>query len=297
MERILLISILCTLALVGVFIWTQPRHKTAVISLVKNPHAFETWIMYHLEKMGVSKFYIFLDDDDENIDFQHPSINFQKNWKERLGFNFDPKLDEPANVRVKQHLIVNEGLRMAQEDGIDYVVHIDSDELLYGPKPVSDVLKSYPADAFHMKNTEMAPDRKDYKNCFLEGTWFHGDPGNFIAYGNGKGAGAVGRSEPYGPHYFKGERTVEIPETELKVLHYPSCNIEETLKRAKNYGDFKDDSAGWSDHHKETRDALKSCGSECREKAEAQFEKRMAGPDSYQIDIGYEKTSDVYASF
>lgn len=286
MELALLGAILILLVVIGVVIFRQPRHKTAIVSLVKDPHAFETWVTYHKEKMKIDKFYVFLDDEKEVLNFDDPALEVHRDWKGRLGFEFNDKIDEPANVRVKQQLVTEEGSRLAEKDGIKYLVHIDSDELLYGPRPAADVFSSYPADAFHMKNSELAPDRKDYKNCFMEGTWFHGDPRKFIAYGNGKGAGVVGQSLPHGPHNFKGGRVVDVPEDELKVLHYPSCNIDETLKRAKNYGKFQDDSAGWSDHHKETRDVLTACGADCKEKAEAQFEKRMAGPDAYQVDLG-----------
>ena len=286
MEVALLGIFLVILILLWFLIGQQSRHETAIVSLVKEPHAFDTWIRYHRERMGVDKFYIFQDDDDEALDFSDPSIEIYKNWKDRLGYKFNSEIDEPANVRVRQQLIVEDAMARAEKDGIKYLVHIDSDELLYGPRPVTEVFASYSTDAFHIQNSELAPDRKDYKNCFLEGTWFHSDPTKFIAYGNGKGAGVVGNSKPHGPHNFKGQRVQEVPENELKVLHYPSCNIEETMKRAKNYGKFKDDSAGWSDHHKETRDALMSCDSDCREKAEAQFEKRMAGSDAYQVDLG-----------
>lgn len=286
MELILLGAAVVLLIIIGFLVFTQKRHKTAIVTLVKDPHAFDTWVTYHKKKMGIDKFYVFLDDDRENIIIDDPALEVHRIWKDRLGFKFNDKIDEPANVRVRQDLIVREGLRLAARDDIKYMVHIDSDELLYGPQPAGRVFSSYPVDAFHMKNAEMAPDRKDYQNCFLEGTWFHGDPTNFIAYGNGKGACVVGRAEPHGPHNFKGERVVELPDHELKVLHYPSCNIDETLKRAKNYGKFKDNSAGWSDHHKETRDVLTSCGSDCREKAESQFEKRMVGPDAYRVDLG-----------
>jgi len=67
------------------------------------------------------------------------------------------------------------------------------------------------------------------------------------------------------------------------VLHYPSCNIEETLKRARQYGNFKDDSAGWSIHHRETRDALVDCsGEDCEARAREVFTKRMAKASQYK---------------
>lgn len=286
MEFRLLAAFALFLLVIGFLVLTQAGPQTAIVSLVKDPHAFETWVRYHQDKMNIARFYIFLDEDSEDLGQFDSSVEFHRNWKDRLGFTHDSSIDEPANVRVKQDLIVREGLKLAERDGMKYLVHIDSDELLYGPRPASDVFAQYSADAFHMQNTELAPDRMDYQNCFVEGRFFHKNPDRFIAYGNGKAAGVVGQSVPYGPHNFKGNRVKEIPSDELMVLHYPSCNIEETMKRAQNYGQFKDDSAGWSDHHKETRDALAACSRNCRERAEIQFKKRMAGVDSYEIDIG-----------
>ena len=270
------------------YLYTEsPRHKLAIVSLIKEPNGFATWINYHKKTMGVNKFYVFLDNSSEDLKFEDPDLVIVRDWKERLGYLDDPNIDEPANRNRKQDMAVSEGMKMAENDDIRYIVHIDSDELLYGPETASEVFSRYKADVFHMKNAEMAPDRKDYKNCFMEGTWFHGDPIKFIAYGNGKSGGVVGKTSPYGPHYFAGDVLVDIPEHELKVLHYPSCNIEETIKRAKNYGNFSNVSAGWSEHHKETRDVLANCDSDCKEKAEQQFEKRMAGPDAYQIDVKF----------
>ena len=55
MELVLLGAILILLIIIGVVIFRQPRHKTAIVSLVKDPHAFETWITYHKEKMKIDK--------------------------------------------------------------------------------------------------------------------------------------------------------------------------------------------------------------------------------------------------
>lgn len=285
MELRLLAASLLFLVVVGFLVWSQKGPKTAIASLVKEPHAFPTWVRYHQERMGIAKIYVFLDDDSEDLG-SYFGVEFIRGWKERLGWSQNDSIDEPANVRVKQDLIVREGLRLAERDGMKYLIHIDSDELLHGPKPASEVFARYSAGAFHMQNAEMAPDRMDYTNCFAEARFFHKNPERFIAYGNGKSAGVVGKSEPYGPHNFKAEIVKEIPPKELMVLHYPSCNIEETMKRAQNYGKFKDDSAGWSDHHKETRDQLTTCKWDCRERAVRQFQKRMAGTDSYEIDLG-----------
>jgi len=279
MEVILLaLAVTLVLAIILFLNWTRP--KVCIVSLVKDPHQFQTWIDHH---NTIDKFYIFLDDDSEELDAWDPRLILVRNWKDRLGFKLDPGKDDPANVREKQRLAFEEGQRMAEADGIKYIIHIDSDELLSGGPP-AEVFSMYPdAHVFHMQNEELAPDRMDYHNCFKEGRKFHENPERFTAYGNGKGAGVVGLSAWHGPHFLKGSISQDIQPEELRVLHYPSCNIQETIKRAKQYGNFKDNSAGWSAHHKETRDVLLNCDQNCEDLAHEQFKKRMAGPNAKNL--------------
>ncbi len=284
MEVVLII--LLAIVLIGLWYLNESRPKVAIVSLVKEPHAIQTWVDHHKNKMKIDKFYIFADDDQEDLGLVDSQVQIFKNWKDHLGYVRDSNIDEPANVRVRQELIFNEALRRAELDGVKYLIHIDADELLWG-RPPADVFERYPdSAAFHMKNEELAPERMDYTNCFLEGHKFHSDPRRFTAYGNGKAAGRVGECTWHGPHYILGQNMKELPEDELKVLHYPSCNIQETIKRARQYGDFKDDSAGWSDHHKQTRDALKGCsGIECEIQAREIFSKRMADSSCKVINV------------
>lgn len=277
MEGAIALGLFLVVILVALWYMTWP--KVCIVSLVKDPHQFQTWIDHH---KTISKFYIFMDDDSEEFGVTDPRVILIRNWKDRLGFKWNNEKDEPANRNEKQRLAFDEGSRMAQQDGIRYIVHIDSDELLYGPASPAEVFSRYPdSHAFHFKNEELAPDREDYHNCFKEGTKFHGDPRRFTAYGNGKSAGVAGMCTWFGPHFVKGQNAKEIPPEELRVLHYPSCNLQETIKRAKQYGKFQDQSAGWSEHHKETRDALVDCeDTVCELKAREQFKKRMAGPDA-----------------
>ena len=279
MEVILLaLAVALVLAIILFLNWTRP--KVCIVSLVKDPHQFQTWIDHH---NTIDKFYIFLDDDSEELDAWDPRLIVVRNWKDRLGFKWNQAKDEPANRNEKQRLAFEEGQRMAEADGIRYIIHIDSDELLSGGPP-AEVFSRYPdAHVFHMQNEELAPDRMDYHNCFKEGRKFHENPERFTAYGNGKGAGVVGLSVWHGPHFLKGVISQDIPPEELRVLHYPSCNIHETIKRAKQYGNFKDNSAGWSAHHKETRDVLLNCDQNCEDLAHEQFKKRMAGPDAKNL--------------
>jgi Glycosyl transferase family 2 len=272
-------AVLVVLVLLWFWHWIRP--KTCIVSTVKEPHQFQTWVKHNLK--FVDRIYVFLDDATEQLKSWDPNLIVIRNWKDRLGFRWDDSKDEPANRNEKQRIAFEEGQRLAHRDGFRYIIHIDSDELLWGQRP-SDVFSRYPgASVFHMKNEELAPDREDYVNCFTEGHKFHTDPKRYTAYGNGKAGGVVGQCEWHGPHFLKGGPSQEISPDELCVLHYPSCNIQETLKRARQYGIFKDNSAGWSGHHKETRDVLAGCNSDCESKARVQFRKRMADEGSKTI--------------
>ena len=258
------------------------REKVCIVSLVKEPHQFQTWIDYH---KNIDKFYIFQDDDDEDFGVRDDRLILVKNWKDKLGFKWDDTKDEPINRNRKQRFAFEAGHRMAMQDDIKYIIHIDSDELLYGQDP-SKVFSKYPeATVFHIQNEELAPTCHNYTNCFREGTRFHSDPDRFIGYGNGKAAGVVGKCRWYGPHYFRGGPSIDIPNEELVVLHYPACNLEETIKRSRQYGNFRDESGIWTDHHKETRDLLVECDGDCEERALFQFKKRMADDSSKKINV------------
>jgi len=258
------------------------REKVCIVSLVKEPHQFQTWIDHH---KNIDKFYIFQDDDDEELGVRDDRLILVKNWKDPLGFKWDDTKDEPINRNRKQRLAFEAGHRMAIQDNMKYIIHIDSDELLHGQDP-SKVFSKYPeATVFHMKNEELAPTRHNYNNCFREGSRFHSDQDRFIGYGNGKAAGVVGKCRWYGPHYFRGGPSVDIPREELLVLHYPACNIEETIKRARQYGNFRDDSGTWTETQKEMRDGLVGCDGDCEERALYQFRKRMADDASKKIHV------------
>jgi len=285
MEIILIVVILVLLVLLA--IWPKPDNSVAIVSLIKDPHQFETWFNYHKFQMKIDKFYIFTDEPDEKLGVTDPSLILIQNWKDRLGFKWDDTKDEPANRNEKQRLAFEEAQRMAEADGVEWLIHIDSDELLHGTPP-ADVFSKIKSNSFKIKNWEMAPDSADYKNCFIEGSKFHTNVNKYIAYINGKSACRVGEGTWGGPHDIHSSgSTHEIYEDDLKVLHYPSCNISETMKRANQYGKFKDDSAGWSQHHKETRDVLTTCEENCPIKAREQFQKRMADGESTELTLKF----------
>lgn len=268
---LLLLAILVVLWLVWKF--RPKRRPVCIVTLVKEPHQFQTWVDYHAK--FIDRMYVFQDDPSEDLGVENEKLVLVKDWQDRLGYHKDPRLDEPLNWNRKQQLAFEEGQRMAERDGMEWIVHIDSDELLYGKDP-AEVFARYPrARAFHFWNEEVAPEKFDHENCFKECTKFHGDPSRFMAYGNGKSAGRVGKCTWNGPHYFK-EKSVEIPPEDLKVLHYPACNLEEFAKRKRRYGNFTEKSGTWSDKHKAMRDS---------DDLESLFAQRFPGPDAKEIRV------------
>ena len=268
---LLLAVIIITVWLVWKF--RPGRKKVCIVSLVKEPHQFQTWVDYHSK--FIDRMYIFQDDDSEDLGVESEKVVLVKNWKDRLGYRKNPRLDEPSNWNRRQRLAFEEGQRMAEQDGMTWIVHIDSDELLYGKDP-AEVFGRHPwSNAFHFWNEEVAPEKFNHQNCFKECTKFHEDPANFMAYGNGKSAGRVGKCTWNGPHYFK-EKSVEVPPEDLRVLHYPACNLEEFAKRKQRYGNFTDASGTWADKHVAMRET---------DDLESLFARRFPGPDAKEIRV------------
>ncbi|KAL4450650.1 hypothetical protein ABPG77_001006 [Micractinium sp. CCAP 211/92] len=223
------------------------------------------WINYH-RSIGVSTFYIFADGQaarpdnvaalratpgvtvvlrDAELRKRHENSRI---WKESWLSAFFHK---PCNheLFVLQSLNMEVGIEMAQRDGIDWLLHVDTDELIYpsGSPAFSlqEVLGSVPhdVDTLVFPNYESLPEREDVTDPFLEVSLFkknyahvvsdlyfksygavaRGNPNYFITYGNGKSAARVQQGmRPNGAHrwhsYVKTPK--EWSSDQAAVLHY-----------------------------------------------------------------------------
>lgn len=290
-------------------IHNQKNDRIGIVSMMKQPHQVLTWINYHL-KIGADKLYIFIDDPNDpaiNIINDHINKNdyndkimitiITEQWKKDNSCEDDNDKDKPQNWNVRQDRCVDNALKYAQNDKIDIIIHIDSDELLYSQnkKKLNEIFNQYKNyNTFGIINYEMVPDKDDYINCFLENKQFRTGGKNYIAYGNGKSAGRVGFTRSNGPHeiiLMSGYNNKKIiTENDLVVLHYVSCNLDETIKKYKTYGDFKDDRWEWATLHLEARDTMKLCDSDCSDRAKDIFKKRMKKDDDKIINIDISET-------
>merc|ERR1719201_1002442 len=97
----------------------------------------------------------------------------------------------------------------AKRMGIDWLVHIDDDELLYAPmhRPVGDILAAMPAyySQAHIPNAEAVYKSSDVTECFVETSEVNMNVFSFVSYANGKSAVRVSDDDaiPAGPHLWK----------------------------------------------------------------------------------------------
>lgn len=208
------------------------------------------WIQYHLE-VGIDRFYIYYDGNDERalvllrrldavhvLPLQAPFAdqatvsdldNFQKAHKQWGG--------RPGNyvLMVKQVYAIQKAIARAKEDGMDWIVHLDQDELFAGDKDrsssIADLLHSQPSHVACVKffNNEAFPEQEDVSNPFDQVTLFKVNPALSTAsmaqqrwkavigpnrrviflYGNGKSAARVDAPglRQGGPHEFRADRS------------------------------------------------------------------------------------------
>ena len=202
-----------------------PTTKIAIVSMMKKPKNLDTWLDYH-RYMGIRHFYIRLEDTEELIDFlrNQPDVT--------LEIGQSTNVNEYEDIQRRQFSTVTNALNgLIPRDDIDWLIHIDSDELLQGNLSEIEKLPDN-VRTFYMKNYEAVykniPEAKD--SCF-EAKEFRdcsSPDSGCVAYANGKGGG---RADPdvkcYGPHRFRSDKkNADEKLVNVKVLHFESCDFE-----------------------------------------------------------------------
>lgn len=236
-----------------------------MVTTAEHPDQIILWMSYH-RAIGVSFFYLFTEgiaNTPESIDrlSVEPGVSViprDKNltdahakshaWQESWLSAF---FNKPCNheLFVKQSLNMEIGIVFAKEDKADWILHIDTDELIYpaGTKSFSlvEVLEGVPedVDTVVFPNYESLAESVDVTAPFMEVTLFkknyahvnskeyfknygrvqRGNPNYFTTYGNGKSAArVVDGLRPNGAHrwYNYMRKPNEISAGQSAVLHY-----------------------------------------------------------------------------
>ncbi|XP_050245605.1 glycosyltransferase-like At2g41451 [Quercus robur] len=239
------------------------------------------WIFYH-KVIGVSNFFLFVEGKAASANVTKvlesiPGVKViyrtreleeqqakSRIWNETWLASFFYK---PCNYElfVKQSLNMEMAIVMAREAGMDWIFHLDTDELIHpaGTREYSlrQLLSDIPGnvDMVIFPNYESSVERDDIKEPFSEVSMFkknydhlpkevyfgnykdatRGNPNYFLTYGNGKSAARIqDHLRPNGAHrwhnYMKSPNEIKLDEA--AVLHYTYPKFSDLTSRRDRCG-------------------------------------------------------------
>ncbi|XP_058749920.1 glycosyltransferase-like At2g41451 [Vicia villosa] len=239
------------------------------------------WIFYH-KVMGVSNFFLFVEGKAASANVSRvlesiPGVKViyrtreleeqqakSRIWNETWLASFFYK---PCNYElfVKQSLNMEMAIVMARDAGMDWIIHLDTDELIHpaGTQEYSmrQLLSDVPGDVDMVvfPNYESSVEQDDIKEPFSEVSMFkknydhlpkdvyfgnykeatRGNPNYFLTYGNGKAAARVqDHLRPNGAHrwhnYMKTPNEIKLDEA--AVLHYTYTKFSDLTSRRDRCG-------------------------------------------------------------
>ncbi|KAL5226390.1 hypothetical protein ABZP36_014655 [Zizania latifolia] len=244
-------------------------------------HQILPWLYYH-KVIGVSHFILFVEGEAAKpavtsvldsiwgvkIIFRTKELKEKQDrsriWNETwlAGFFYKPCNYE---LFVKQSLNMEMAIVMARDAGMDWIIHLDTDELIHpaGAREYSlrRLLLDVPdnVDMVIFPNYESSIERDDIKDPFTEVSMFkknydhlpkdtyfglykeatRGNPNYFLTYGNGKSAARVQEHlRPNGAHrwhnYMKTPNEIKLEEA--AILHYTYTKFSDLTSRRDRCG-------------------------------------------------------------
>jgi len=225
-----------------------PRDRVAVVMLSRRPPDLKLWLQYHIGHMGVDHVFMQVEDTPTfNATFESIPHAFRQKvtvWRAApmtpvAGSAFEARPpDDYETLQRRQVSAMSLAKQACQQMGINWLLHIDDDELLYAPfhRPVGEILSAMPGgfDQAYIPNTEAVYPSADVRSCFSETSEFNVNVFTFNSYANGKAA--VRASDvvavPAGPHQWRDSQGHELPSIHLDrepfgpplmVVHFESC--------------------------------------------------------------------------
>lgn len=212
--------------------YINTKIKTGIISTIGKPYYLETWLNYHFNKILIDKIIIFY--DKKNFPESKELFN---NIKSKYPNLIILDSNNNSNLIQKQKLNVNQGINEAKKHNIDFIFHIDDDELLYiKNNNLQNILKEYKdkKEALHFENLEVFKTFNTIKkyNFFENEHYFKKRGcGLYKSYYNGKAGGFVENVKWNGPHSLKTKDNTSTSEDRIKVLHYPFLIFEQWVNK------------------------------------------------------------------
>jgi hypothetical protein len=209
----------------------------AIASMMKNPKEIEYWLQYHIEK-GINYFYIRLEDTPELHDYlkNHPNVTLE------IGSSKDPiKTRVTYDTQIeRQRDYMNRAIEWSKNQGIDWLIHIDCDELVDCngsiPSQLANEIQQYDnVGRIIMENYEAQYDKINQPSysCFISKNFIRCSLGGCTSYANGKSIGRVSSAlRESGPHRFETvDNSKEIVSKLLRILHFESCDFKQYIAK------------------------------------------------------------------
>jgi hypothetical protein len=234
-----------------------PKSKIAIACLMRKPLDLSIWLQHHRD-MGICHFYIRLEDTKEQIDFlkAQNDVSLEVAESDKEGNNYE-------TLQSRQIEFVDKSLKYASNIDIEWLFHIDADELLHGELQYLDTLETK-YKTVRIQNVEaLFDDNRDNDTCFSAVKFLKCSKGAPCrSYINGKSAGRVTKGVSLkGPHFFQyngkyiGEHVYETPFNVLKVLHFDSCSFSAWIEKFHHLSKKKTDNIPFK-YYNESIDAV-----------------------------------------
>lgn len=285
--------------------------RPAIVATVRDAaDVLDSFIDYHLA-IGFAHVFLFFDDPADpfaatlagrrGVTAIRCDDALRARWTTlSLYQKYRPHLD--TEVMARQLLNCELAVQLAAPAGLDWLLHIDSDELFFcegasAPEHFQ-ALDARGADNAVYLNLEALPEALEIGDYFREVTLFKVNVPllerrrydeqelavirqklaqarfNFHLYGNGKAAARVdARLQPFTVHAFARRRPDgtldhrhEVCGGDAVILHYPNCGFARFLTKYRTLGKFADKWFGVNDvipFHRQARDVV-ALGDEAR---------------------------------
>lgn len=224
--------------------------KIAIVLTVKAPiEQLRQFLDYHLS-IGFDRIYVYFDDPNDRAirEFQlHPKLTIHRCTNDYWQSAHNSARND--SIIIRQELNVKHAMVCAKQDRIDWLAHIDCDELIYPRVPIKKYLQDYPLDHIQFQILEAIPDKLHYdsifepklfrkrpsklmkkiarrlcKNCIFFGQYFraHTDSKAMIRLANE----AIRIDLHYAVEYDSGKMLPYTRDSHIQLLHFDSIGVD-----------------------------------------------------------------------
>lgn len=256
--------------------------KLGIVTTIADARdSIDAFIFYH-QQVGFNYFYIFIDDNDQDVLLKlskYPQVQvFLKDqslraaWEQHLECLGEEKKNLiDKEVMVRQELNFYVAFHLARGQGVDWLLHIDLDELFYpnghnvedyfAHLQLNDIASvtylNYESISTELESENIYLSASYFKiNHFKNRHWFYTTEQKeffkhnnwlkekyFLYYQNGKSSISTfsGKITFYDVHSIAGEGKRKMGNhKDPIILHFPSARFSDFVKKYKRLGDFSD---------------------------------------------------------